>query len=380
MEKIWNKIRMSGLALLALVIGASCAKMDDYKRFVESGEISYTGKIDSVVVFSGDGRVYVQGLFMSDPKVASCSIYWNNMKDSVAVPVVRTNTVDTLKQFITLPENLYNFRIHTFDALGNRSVAVYATGQAYGQAYKTSLNNRLIISAIADQADNVTVMWRDVDKTLGAIGTEITYTDKEGKAQLVRTPVSEKQSILKNYKPKTEFTYQTLYIPDTLCIDTFAAAAEKHSYAYKINRSNWLAFADSYEATGQLPNGGSPYFVLDDNPNTYWHTKHSSGTSPFPHWLSFDMKKAVKVDMIELTSRHDYVTADFRDFLIEGRNSEAEPWTTYGSYNLPDAQGPQQFLISGSPTVRYIRIFQLNGGGEPHSHLAEFAVYGSEVN
>jgi hypothetical protein len=42
---------------------------------------------------------------------------------------------------------------------------------------------------------------------------------------------------------------------------------------------------------------------------------------------------------------------------------EAELCTTYGSFNLPDAQGPQQFLISGSPTVRYIRIYQLNGEG-----------------
>ena len=81
-----------------------------------------------------------------------------------------------------------------------------------------------------------------------------------------------------------------------------------------------------------------------------------------------------------LTSRHDYLNADFRDFLIEGRNSESEEWVVYGSFNLPDVQGPQQFLIAGSPTMRHLRIYQINGGGEPHSHLSEFSVYGNEVD
>ncbi len=380
MKKYCNKMNWTYLMIVPLLIMASCAKMDDYKSFVETGEISYTGKIDSVVVFSGDGRVIVQGIFKSDPKVTIARIYWNNMKDSLDVPVQRTNGIDTMKQAILLPENLYNFRIHTFDAQGNRSVPVYAIGQSYGNAYKESIKNRLILSAIADQGDKVTIVWRDIDKTLGAIATQIEYIDKNDKVQQVHTPIGEKQSVLNNIKSNMEFSYKTLYIPDTLSIDTFSTQIEKHGYSSMIDRSNWIATADTYEPSAQLPNGGPPKFVLDGNSETYWHTKHASATTPFPHWLAFDMKKAIKVDMIELVSRHDYLRFDFKDFLIEGRNSETEEWKVYGSFNLPDIAGPQPFLISGSPTMRYIRVFQLNGGGPPHSHLAEFAVYGSEVN
>ncbi|MFD2967235.1 DUF4998 domain-containing protein [Sphingobacterium bambusae] len=379
MKKRYNNFKRSYVILSFLLLLGACAKIDDYKQFVENGDISYTGKIDSVVVFSGDERVLVQGLFRSDPKVTMCRIYWNNMRDSMDVPVVKTGGIDTMRQLISLPENLYNFRIHTFDALGNRSVPVYATGQSYGDAYKASLNNRLIISAIADQNDNVTIVWRDIDKTLGAVSTQVEYTDKSNSIKRINTPVGESRSVLPNYKPETTFSYRTLYIPDTLSIDTFGTPLQAHAYSYKIDKSDWLATADTYEATGQLPNGGPPHFVIDDNPNTYWHTRHSAGTTPFPHWLAFDMKKPVKVDMVELTSRHDYLGADFKDFLIEGRNAETEEWVPYGSFNLADVAGPQQFLIASAPTLRYIRIYQLNGGGPPHSHLAEFSVYGTST-
>ena len=46
----------------------ACTKSDDYKKFTAKGEISYTGKLDSVKIMSGNNRVYIRGLFLSDPK------------------------------------------------------------------------------------------------------------------------------------------------------------------------------------------------------------------------------------------------------------------------------------------------------------------------
>lgn len=366
------------LLLLAIIFNVSCADSEDYKQFIEGGEISYTGKIDSVQVFSGKERVYVQGLFKSDPKVTKCVIYWDSKTDSLVIPIERTERTDTLKVLIPLAENLYNFEIRTFDAIGNQSIPVYSMGRSYGESYQKSISNRLILSAIADQTTgDVAVNWRDIDKTLGAFATDVIYTDTQNKERKIRIDIDDASSVLTDYKKGTAFKYQTLYRPDTLCIDTFLTALSSQKTAFKIDKSSWIATADTYEATGQLPNGGPPHFVIDDDPNTYWHTVHSSHTTPFPHWLAFDMGREVEVSVVELTSRHDYLGADFRDFWIEGRNSESEEWTLYGSFFLPDIQGPQQFLLTDSPKMRYLRIYQLNGGGEPHSHLSEFSVYGN---
>lgn len=380
MKTYYNTRKWICLLALPIFLLASCAKMDEYKKFVESGEISYTGRIDSVIVYSGDGRVIIEGLFKSDPKVKSCRIYWNNKRDSVDVPVIKTGGIDTLRTVITLPENLYNFQIHTFDAEGNKSVPVYAVGQSYGDLYKESISNRLILSAIGDDQNTVQIIWRNIDKTLGAIGTKIEYTDINNKKQKLYTSIDVSSSTLPNYKAGTKFSFQTLYIPDTLSVDTFQTAFKEQGYSFRIDRSNWVATADTYEPTGQMPHGGSPHFVLDGDPNTYWHTIHSSTTTPYPHWLAFDMKRSVKVDMVELTSRHDYLGSDFKDFLIEGRNSESEEWKTYGSFTLPDIKGPQQFLISSSPTLRYLRINMISGQSPPHAHLSEFSVYGDYMD
>jgi hypothetical protein len=96
----------------------------------------------------------------------------------------------------------------------------------------------------------------------------------------------------------------------------------------------------------------------------------------YPHWLAFDMLKTVKVDRVVLTSRSDYINADFTDFIMQG-STDGTTWQDYGSFFLADIVGPQTFTLSNAPVMRYIRIWQIrNGNGAPHSHLAEFAVYG----
>lgn len=364
--------------LSGVIFMTSCSDPNDYKMFIEGGEISYTGKIDSVLVSSGKERVLIQGLFQSDPKVTKCVIFWNSKMDSLVIPVSRTERTDTLKAIIPLLENLYNFELRTFDNMGNQSIPVYAIGRSYGNIYEKSITNRLIQSAIEDsEVNSVLIKWINIDKTLGAFATEVTYLNTRNEESKVRIDVDEKESVLSNYKIGTNFSYYTLYRPDTLCIDTFITHSSTQKAAAKIDKKNWIATADTYEPTGQLPNGGHPNFVIDDNPNTYWHTVHATHTTPYPHWLAFDFGKKIEVSVVELTSRHDHLNADFRDFLIEGRNSEEEEWALYGSFFLEDIQGPQQFSLTDSPQMRYLRIYQLNGGSPPHSHLAEFSVYGN---
>src|SRR5690606_17809370 len=127
---------------------------EGYKDFLKDGETSYTGKIDSLEVLSGRNRVNVKGLFISDPKISECRIYWNSGSDSISVPVTRTQNVDTLDVIIdNLPENIYSFEVRTFDALGNKSVAVSKIGTVYGNRYQTSLYNRPEVSSKTSVSD-----------------------------------------------------------------------------------------------------------------------------------------------------------------------------------------------------------------------------------
>ncbi|WP_442794565.1 DUF4998 domain-containing protein [Pelobium manganitolerans] len=201
---------------------ASCSKMDDYKKYVEGGEISYTGKLDSVKVFSGENRVYLKGLFIADPKVKICKVYWDNFQDSAVVPINRTQEVDTLKLSINnVPEGIHNFVIYTYDAEGNPSIPVYKTGRAYGERYKATLNNRGINTAFTDAAGVTTITWNAMDRLSGVFATDVTYTDVDAKQVKIRVPIDQASTVLPKFKPSSNISYYTLFLPDTLSIDTF---------------------------------------------------------------------------------------------------------------------------------------------------------------
>ncbi|MGN7783822.1 DUF4998 domain-containing protein [Niabella sp. 22666] len=214
---------MFALMVCALIVVLpSCMKEDDYKKFTEGGEISYTGKLDSIKVFSGRNRVVIQGLLIADPKVTKCVIYWNNRADSAVIPVTRTENVDTLKvELKNMLEGVHNFTIYTYDNLGNQSVPTYKSGRAYGDRYISSLSNRPINNAFTDEAGLTSIEWGVMDRLSGIFATDVTYTDASNEKKVLRVPVDSALTRLDNFKEKTDIQFRTMFIPDTLSIDTF---------------------------------------------------------------------------------------------------------------------------------------------------------------
>ncbi|MBF4470533.1 MULTISPECIES: DUF4998 domain-containing protein [Flavobacterium] len=208
--------------LLAAVTISSCTSMDDgYKDFIKDGEISYTGKIDSLHVYSGKNRVQVKGLFISDPKITECRIYWDNRKDSVVVPVTRTQGIDVLDVIINgLVENVHNFEVRTFDKLGNTSIPVYKIGTVYGDRYITSLYNRPIASKYFSPK-LTTINFASMDLSSGAYAVELTYTNTSDAATKVQLPIAQSSLNINDFKMGSSFTYKTLFRPNAASIDTF---------------------------------------------------------------------------------------------------------------------------------------------------------------
>ena len=88
------------LLVLSLLfsIFTSCENMEDtYKEFVGDGETVYIGKADSIKARGGRNRLELSWLLLSDPKVSSFKVYWNNKGDSIEGDLVKTENVDTVK-------------------------------------------------------------------------------------------------------------------------------------------------------------------------------------------------------------------------------------------------------------------------------------------
>lgn len=201
---------------------AACRKMDDYKdKYLSGGSITYAGKIDSVKAHPGDGRIMLSGLLIADPKITELHIYWNNKADSFVLPVTRTTGVDTVRPILNnMEEGVKTFTLITFDKYGNRSVDVTITGRIYGDTYKSLLLNRTIKEGL-NAGDSVTLNWNVLDASTGGLGCELRYTDNSNNLKTVFVKRTDTRTVLNNYKFGSKFNYRTLFLPDTLAIDTF---------------------------------------------------------------------------------------------------------------------------------------------------------------
>ena len=207
-----------GLAIMLFSSFLSCAKWDEFKEYIEEGEIVYVGKLDSVLVFSGKDRVKVTALVKPDPKIKQALIKWNDGKDSVLVDIANNTKME---KFIPLSEGIVSFQLYTIDINGNRSVPVSAIGRSYGPRYSAGLSNRLTSNAIIEPA-KATIDWQEMDLSAGPIGTEIRYQTTIGTTKTIKVPIASAQTVITDLAESAKtVSYRTLFLPQITSIDTF---------------------------------------------------------------------------------------------------------------------------------------------------------------
>ncbi|MCC9168185.1 DUF5013 domain-containing protein [Pontibacter sp. XAAS-A31] len=219
-----KKIRLALVAVLCSAAMISCSKWDEFKEFTKDGEIMYTGKIDSVQVLAGKGRVMYKGLISADPKVTKLRIFWNDFRDSVEYNLDKGTETGKVpfERVFDVDEGVKNFVSYTYDAVGNRSVPVNAVGTSYGSSYRRKINNRLI-SSLTFNPNNTIINWETMDLSTGAQFTEIEY-DVDGETKHVVTPATQPTAVLEGLNKTTTIRYRTIFKPEATSIDTFAVA------------------------------------------------------------------------------------------------------------------------------------------------------------
>lgn len=223
MQQQLRNIKGVIIVLWIIVTVLSCSKWDDYRKYTETGEIVYPGKLDSVKALSGKNRVRIAGKLNADPKISALKIFWNKGADSLTFDIKRGATGSVFEQTFSMPEGVITFTVYTYDASGNRSVPVTVVGKSFGDAYRRSLTNRFITSLTYNAAkDSTTINWDVVLPTVQY--TEVKYPGKpNGDTVTVKVLPAGTQTGLTGFDfQTTRFTYKTIYKPDSTSIDTFA--------------------------------------------------------------------------------------------------------------------------------------------------------------
>lgn len=236
----------------------SCTKPDDYKKYLSSGPQVYPGNADSLQAVSGRYRIQLSWLLVSDPTITKAVVFWNDKKDSLVIPVKRTDGVDTMKVMIDkLEEQTYTFEVFTYDKEGHRSVGSTVSGRVLGSNYEATLNNWEVAQSSMIKAappySAAVVVWNTF-YLKGLIGAKIQYKDADGKQRSLFVPAdstgqtSAVTSMLEKFVPGESFSYSTMYSAESGSIDTFYAAWQTAT-PLVANK-----YEGSYHATGKRYN------------------------------------------------------------------------------------------------------------------------------
>jgi len=223
MKHLKNVFYIAMLVVVSLING--CSKFDAYKdKYLQTGSISYPGIIDSVKVLSGKNRVMLKGLIVADPKLAKYRVFWNSRNDSIEGLLHPSGKIDTFNAIINnLAEGVISFEIRTYDKDGNVSVPVTATGNVYGDIYRSSLVTRGITKAEIQTNGSALINWADVNADAGVVGMQVKFTDNSGinHDSLLQSTATGLSSSLPGFKSGTSLNYRTAFLPNKTAIDTF---------------------------------------------------------------------------------------------------------------------------------------------------------------
>ena len=354
---------------MALLCLSACSKMDaTYKNFIK-GSIVYVGSADSLQIHSGKNRLQLSWIVF-DPTATGAKIYWNNKSDSLDVPMHISGESDTIMVSLDdLPEGSYSFDIYLYDDKGNTSVKASAVGEVYGDEYIESLLARPITSALYDNG-TVEINWGTADETV--IGTEVTYLDSAGLTHVVRVSVDSLVTVLEkfDFSVRDTFGYRTLYVPDSISIDTFYSAYQTIKVTgppIEYDRADWTAPEEDYD----VPSGRLPANTLDGKTSTVWHMDK---THSYPHHITIDMHTENVINGFTFIQR---TPLDGAAQLIEIETSlDGQSWESLGAFTLEN-KGEKQFLELLDPvSIRYFRVtFKSDYKSGNFTAIAEIGAY-----
>ncbi|MDR0844615.1 MAG: DUF4998 domain-containing protein [Tannerella sp.] len=207
--------------LTICLLGAYATSCDDnnslHQKYIDQGEILYTGKVDSVKVIPGKDRVKFSWLIDADPRITKVVLYWDGRKESKEFEVNRTQPgVFQMDVSFDIPEGIYNFQLVTFDIDNNHSLPVNKNVSVYGDKYIASLMSRTVTSSKVSAEGNLTINWGLVENE-DVQYTTVYFTDYTNPTSPVNKSVQvenlDTKTVIPNVKAGDSFSVVTTFLP-----------------------------------------------------------------------------------------------------------------------------------------------------------------------
>lgn len=275
-----------------LLVMVACSDMNDvHGGYLTGGERVYIGKVDSIKVFPGNERVMLR-FWASDPRVKSATFYWIPDDDSLFYEMERVSPRDSFEVMIggetnvkSIKEGSYTLQVVTADNKGHFSLPVERTFTVYGNNYRTSLLNRVVNETRYNSEENLLEMFFSGAFSDHDRGIEIKYTETDETSRLVQIPDSLLAGSVhvSGFDLNSGVSYRTMYLPDSLAIDTFYTDYRSVEILSTLN----VVLDKPATSSGDNPASNSAEKAVDGE-----ITNASRWVSPTTgaHWLEVDLQ------------------------------------------------------------------------------------------
>jgi hypothetical protein len=376
MKKIFNIL----LVFTVLTGLFSCdGMMDVHQKYIEDGEIVYMPKPESVEFLAGRERVVLRIVLYNSPNAKSVDIYWNNRNDSLIYPVTPSTGLDTIEiEIPNLEEKSYTFTVWTTDAYSNHSLPVTGFADAYGDLFQSSLTNQPVWRvSLTEEGGEIT--WSSAVEHL--VCTEVRYFNKDDEIQTIVSPATAATTVCTNVKNSSRFTYRSLFLPEVNAVDTFYVDWVEHETPFPemllLNKAEFRVLEVSSEAEGGM------HAIIDNNLNTFWHSKWSGGLAPFPHWIIMDLGVPRNICRIEIYRRMNSEYTDTKTVQFSVGDEpvyNADSWKNIGEVVFSNIIGENLMILDVPDSVdtdgRYLRLWLPdNNGRQTYAAIAEIYIY-----
>jgi hypothetical protein len=112
--------------------------------------------------------------------------------------------------------------------------------------------------------------------------------------------------------------------------------------------------------------------LLDDDPETMWHTPWGEGAAPFPHEVVVGFDREVRLSGVECVPRADQANGRIRDYRVE-TSADGRAWRVAASGAFPKGGESHRVAFAAPTAARFVKLVALSGFDDrPFASLAEF--------
>lgn len=210
-----NRYKLNIKILILMVLSAiiSCVDVDEnYREFLEEGEILYTTKIDSIYSFAGNGRIQLSTFVTNAFSVNEFVVTYNGGDGNVSFPFTKNNEVTQRVDLIIpdLEERTYEFTVFTKDTDGNTSVNSRTFATSFGEDYRSRLTPRGIRNLVFDGTNGL-IVWNPSNSL--ERGSRIKFINTSGEEVLVNASTEDSETTLLNLDPNEKIEYLSSFVP-----------------------------------------------------------------------------------------------------------------------------------------------------------------------